>query len=170
MSLSFTSSRPKYLFASDTRLWFGFVGALTGVLIIAVLGVQWLVNDEFYAKERIAQAITKTDNIIVHNEELIEALKEQKSISDTVYAKNGVVKDSVTNILGLIPDDILIYEIQMYEQELRLIGYTPTKEVYAFLLAPPLVSIFTTSKVYYSSQGRGYKFVSINTLSHERLE
>lgn len=170
MKLSFITPREKSIFAPDTRLWMTFVMALFLSLILASIGSSYLIDNSLSNQITFQQKINDLKTDITRTQSQIDSVKKQKELSDTIYAKNSILKESLSNIIGLIPDEMLLLELQMYENELRIVGITPTKEMYNFLLAPPLVSIFDTSKVYFTSTKGGQKFVSINTLNHEREE
>ncbi|MDR2151678.1 MAG: hypothetical protein LBO72_02550 [Helicobacteraceae bacterium] len=171
MSYSLTKARAKRLLDTDTKLWILFTGFIIALFIaikilLTILITAQEIRMESYRKERISQ------------EEQMENLQKQtqlvmqdiETVSRTI-AKNKVIKDSLINLLDLIPDQIYLTEAQASEKSLRIKGYTPSQDIYNYLLKPPLESIFAKTAVSFLSNGKGgYVFDSLSVMDEqERL-
>jgi hypothetical protein len=94
-------------------------------------------------------------------------MQDIETVSRTA-AKNKVIKDSLINLLDLIPDQIYLTEAQASEKALRIKGYTPSQEIYNYLLKPPLESIFAKTNASFLPNGKGgYVFDSLSVMDDE---
>lgn len=162
MTRSFITPRPKKLFADDTKLWLIFVV----VSIAVIVGVdRYFVYQNGHIIDSKHSYETKIKEAKYHQEHLHEEqtkLKTQIKKIDDTQANNVLLEDTVRNLFDLVPDPIVLAKVQMDDQTLVLEGITPTKEVYNYLLYPPLKSIFQTTKTSFQAQRGGYGFVSFN--------
>jgi hypothetical protein len=79
------------------------------------------------------------------------------------------MKDSIKNLLDLIPDPITLSSISFDKNRLIIYGITPTKEIYNMLMLPPLESIFTeTNTSFYQLPNGWYRFKSENFLKEKQ--
>ncbi len=89
--------------------------------------------------------------------------------------QNQLLKDGLSNLLGLIPDQIVVKSIELDYNTLAMRGLTPSKEVYKFLLEAPLRAVFTQTKVeFFPLMSGWFNFVSVSktnsTLKPLKLE
>ncbi len=162
---SFTKPKKKPIFKEDTKLWLIFIG----VSLILYIGFAMFLEIKvlLYKKD-----INKFNNQIANlNKELITISKEkefiftQKALYENIMVKNELMKNSIKNLLDLIPDPITLNSIYFDKNRLIIYGITPTKEIYNMLMLPPLESIFTQTKTYFYQMPNGwYKFKSENYL------
>ena len=165
---SFSTPRKKNFFKEDTKLWLIFLMAITFLfsafsLFIWLQSYSYTKNIAFYNKE-----IKKFDKEIKSIQIKKEFILKQKSVFSEIDLSNSMLKDSVKNLLDLIPDPITLNKIVINKNSLEIYGITPTKEVYNVLLLPPLKSIFTsTTTNFYMMDNGWYKFYSKNELKNE---
>ncbi len=89
----------------------------------------------------------------------------QKSFAEEIYANNIILRDSIKNLFDLVPDQITLSRVIMEKDSLIIYGITPTKDIFNFLLATPLKSIFHTSNTMFYLTDKGwYNFVSTNRI------
>jgi hypothetical protein len=97
-----------------------------------------------------------------------EFIYKQKTLYEDIMVKNSLMKDSIKNLLDLIPDPITLTSILFDKNKLIIYGITPTKDIYNMLMLPPLESIFTKTKTYFYQMNNGwYKFKSENYLKEK---
>jgi cell division protein FtsL len=165
---SFTTPKPKSIFAEDTKMWLIFILAVSALMVgfsIFLLTKAYFYHKQtFELKEKIIQnkanitQLTKKKNFILL----------QKELTTKIYVNNELLKNGVKNLLDLIPDPITLTNIQIRKNSLIIYGITPTKDVYNTLLLPPLESIFTQTKTnFYQMKNGWYRFESINNLKEE---
>jgi hypothetical protein len=171
MRYSLTAAREKYLLDTDAKLWLAFTGSIIALFAAVKIALTILIAAqgtlmESYRKER-AQYETQIESLLKEAQLIIQ---DGEAVSGTV-AKNKVIKDSLINLLDLIPDQIYLTEMQAAETALRIKGFTPSKEVYDYLLKPPLESIFASTNVSFLATGKGgYVFDSLSVMGEqERL-
>lgn len=162
MRRSFTSARPKKVFADDTKMWLVFVS----ICLTAVIGAdQYLVyqtgrmTDQ---RERAEVKIRADRNETAAAEEELAKIKRGVEQIQNVGAANVLLRDSIQNLFDIVPDPITLSRIEMNETTLTLQGTTPTREVFNYMLYPPLKSIFKTTRTSFSVHGGGYVFTSVN--------
>ncbi len=100
----------------------------------------------------------------------IEVLKKNKArieyelqaVKDS-QIDNVLMRDSLENLLNIIPEQITLSLVQIQNGMLIIKGNTPTKELFIFLLQDPLKAIFGESKVNFTELSNGsYDFTSQN--------
>ncbi len=98
----------------------------------------------------------------------IAFIEVQKALSERVYTKNTVLKESITNLFDLIPTRITLSRAELLENGLILYGITPNKDIYNFMLQAPLRSIFhRTYSSFYAQENGWLRFVSTNYIDKE---
>jgi len=98
----------------------------------------------------------------------IAFIEVQKALSERVYTKNTVLKESITNLFDLIPTRITLSQAELLENGLILYGITPNKDIYNFMLQAPLRSIFhRTYSSFYAQENGWLRFVSTNYIDKE---
>ena len=100
----------------------------------------------------------------------IQIVEQESDRAEKVVTENSVLKESVKNLFDLVPDRIILTEVELNKNSLVMKGITPSKEVYEFLLQAPLRSIFNnTYTSFYQAENGWLSFVSTNTLDDEEL-
>jgi len=162
---SFTKPKKKPLFKEDTKLWLVFI--TVSVFLYVSFSAFLLIKAYFYNKstqEMNKEIVLLKQKIIKLNLEK-ENILLQKSLYENIITKNSVIKESVKNLLDLVPDPITLTKFMLSNNKLIIYGITPTKDVFNLLMLPPLESIFEETKTYFYQMPNGwYRFKSINTL------
>ena len=165
---SFIKPKAKPLLKEDTKLWLIFIGIST---ILYILFALFLTIKAYLYKKEINSFNEKVTNLqkeISKIDKDIKFIYKQKSLYEELMIKNSLMKDSVKNLLDLIPDPITLNSIFFDKNKLIIYGITPTKEIYNMLMLPPLESIFTNTKTYFYQMKNGwYKFKSENYLKEK---
>jgi len=166
---SFTKPVKKPLFKEDTKLWLIFI--LVSVILYVSFSVFLLIKAYFYNKS--TQQMSKETVILKQKIINLNLEKEnillQKSLYEDILTKNSVIKESVKNLLDLVPDPITLDKFMLSKNKLIIYGTTPTKDIFNLLMLPPLESIFENTKTYFFQMPNGwYKFKSINKLKSEK--
>jgi hypothetical protein len=98
----------------------------------------------------------------------IATIEKQVLLSEKVFTKNSVLKESISNLFDLVPSRITLSEAKIMENGLVLYGITPNKDVYNFMLQAPLRSIFhRTYSSFYPDKNGWLRFVSTNYIDEE---
>lgn len=106
---------------------------------------------------------TMLEKKIATMESSIAFIHEQEHLGATIRSNNVILKDSLSNLFALIPDQIHLTRAIVDKDYMELYGYTPSKAIYNDLLMPPLKSIFNETTVVFYPLGNGwYRFVSKN--------
>jgi len=165
---SFTKPKKKPYLKEDTKLWLIFINITIVIYIAFVVFLQ--AKAMIYAKDykNYIQQIESLENKIKSIKDEKEFIIRQKNLYEDVMVKNSLMKDSIKNLLDLIPDPITLNSIYFDKNKLIIYGITPTKEIYEMLMLPPLESIFTNTKTYFYRMNNGwYKFKSENYMKEE---
>lgn len=169
MSYSLIKPKKKQLLKNDTKLWiiFSFLVLFVFLIIKIVLTMQIMVVDLEANNNRLIRSEYEQETAVIDSKIAI-ALRESKMVS-TTHAKNRVIKDSLLNIFELVPDQIYLTELTITATSLDIRGFTPSKEVFNYILKPPLESIFESTETTFYPIGNGWlAFRSINK-SKEKL-
>ncbi len=165
---SFTKPVKKPFFKEDTKLWLVFIFISTFLYVTFALFL--LLKAYFYTKNTNTlskEEITLKEKIIKLQSEK-ENILEQKELYENILIKNSVIKDSVKNLLDLVPDPITLDKFLFSKNKLVIYGITPTKEVYKLLMLPPLESIFQDTTTEFIQLPNGwYRFKSTNTIKSD---
>ena len=162
-SYSFIKPQKKPIFSLFSKIWMLFIS--TVVLLFAAVNLfvelksSSLRNETQISKQKqdqIKEQIKQTD-------ELTALLKQRRDSANEILASNAVLKQSVRNLLDLVPSSITLNEIAMDKNSLVVKGTTPSRDVYNMLLATPLKSIFNTSNTSCYQLDSGWlNFISTN--------
>ncbi len=165
MRFSFVAPRKKYFFSMFTKVWLVFILFVFILLNIFNLFVVYK-NFDFKSSAKELNSNREVSEKIIDNiDEKINFVLAQKALAEGVYANNIILKDSMRNLFDLVPDQITLSRVIMKRDSLVIYGVTPTKDIYNFLLSPPLKSIFHTSNVsFYFTKDGWYNFVSTNRI------
>ncbi|MDR2638909.1 MAG: hypothetical protein LBC09_03610 [Helicobacteraceae bacterium] len=171
MRYSLTAPRVKRLLDTDTKLWALFTIFIVALFAAIKITLELLIAAQTiqmnaYRDER-SQYEAQIENLQIQTHMVLQDIE---TVSRTA-AKNKVIKDSLINLLDLIPDQIYLTEATASETALRIKGYTPSQDIYNYLLRPPLESIFAKTAVSFLADGRGgYAFDSVSVMDeNERL-
>ncbi len=166
---SFTKPNKKPLFKEDTKLWIVFITIsmflyLSFALFLVIKTYLYNKDIKNYTNEikTLKQKITDINN-------KKEFIYKEKTLYEDIMVKNSLMKDSIKNLLDLIPDPITLSSISFDKNKLIIYGVTPTKDIYNMLMLPPLESIFTETKTYFYQMPNGwYRFNSVNYLKEKQ--
>jgi hypothetical protein len=166
---SFTTPKQKPLIKEDTKLWIVFIGI--SIILYTVFALFLETKTVIYNKETESynkEIISLKQKIMDISSEK-QFIYKQKTLYEDINVKNSLMKDSIKNLLDLIPDPITLNSIYFDKNKLIIYGITPTKEIYNMLMLPPLESIFTETKTdFYQMSNGWYKFKSENYLKEEQ--
>ena len=168
MQYSYITPRKKTIFTQEVQLVLSF---FTITLFMLFLTYFFLLYKSYnFEKEK---KILQNEHVILETsleriEKNIAFIEEQKALSETIFTKNIVLKDSITNLFDLVPTRITLSEAKLLENGLVLYGITPNKDVYNFMLQAPLRSIFhKTYSSFYPAENGWLHFVSTNYIDKE---
>lgn len=162
-SYSFIKPQKKPIFSLFSKIWMLFISTVMLLFAAVNLFVELksgsLRNETQISKQKqdqIKEQIKQTD-------ELTSLLKQRRDSANEILASNAVLKQSVRNLLDLVPSSITLNEIAMDKNSLVVKGTTPSRDVYNMLLATPLKSIFNTSNTSFYQLDSGWlNFISTN--------
>ena len=162
-SYSFIKPQKKPIFSLFSKIWMLFISTVVLLFAAVNLFVELksgsLRNETQISKQKqdqIKEQIKQTD-------ELTALLKQRRDSANEILASNAVLKQSVRNLLDLVPSSITLNEIAMDKNSLVVKGTTPSRDIYNMLLATPLKSIFNTSNTSFYQLDSGWlNFISTN--------
>lgn len=163
MIYSYIKPRKKSIFTQEMQLLSTFF--TISLLMLFTTYAFLLYKDYSFTHQKLAKQ--KERKNIERNVEKIKfkiaKIEEQKQLSEKVYTKNSVLKESIRNLFDLVPTRITLSKAELLENGLILYGITPNKDVYNFMLHAPLRSIFhRTYSSFYPAQNGWLRFVSTN--------
>ncbi|NLC27239.1 MAG: hypothetical protein GX780_00500 [Campylobacteraceae bacterium] len=165
MSYSFITPKLKPIFSLFSKLWMAFIAFSIAIMVVFDLFIIYGISSHKNQREIQIKTREEYNQKIETNNRQIEYIRHQKAAAETVYASNAVLKDSMQNLFDLVPDQITLSRIIMEKNSLIIYGQTPSKDIFNFLLASPLHSIFHTSNtVFYLNEDGWYRFVSTNKI------
>ena len=147
-----------------------FFGITIFMLLLTYLFLGF--KDYRFSQDRIdiIENKAEVDAEITLIEKRIRFIQEESALSESVFTKNTVLKDSISNMFDLVPQRITLSEAKLLENGLILYGITPNKDVYNFMLQAPLRSIFhRTYSSFYPAQNGWLRFVSTNYVDKEEV-
>ena len=168
MKYSYIKPRRKSLLTPEIQLLAVFFGITILMLLSTYLFL--LFKDYRFTQDKIdiIELREETAREIEIIEEKIIFIQEEQALSESVFTKNTVLKDSISNMFDLVPQRITLSEAQLLEDGLVLYGITPNKDIYNFMLQAPLRSIFhRTYSSFYPAQNGWLRFVSTNYIDKE---
>ena len=165
LKFSYIQPRKKQLISAEV----GLVLSFFGVLFLFVIGVYIYLSFQINAfdKESIALKHQIEQNNFYADEVTkdIKILNLNLKLSKELDERNKFFKDSIKNILNLVPDKITLSKLELEENRLVVYGETPTKDLYNLLMLAPLRSIFDKSYTsFYLLENGWYRFVSYNSM------
>ena len=168
MRYSYIRPRKKIALSKDMQLLFTFFGV---TLLMLFLTYAFLVfRDYRFDKnyEEIKQEERDLRKSIADMKVKITLIENQNILSERIFTKNSVLKDSIHNLFDLVPSRITLSKAEIMENGLVLYGVTPNKDIYNFMLQAPLRSIFhRTYSSFYPLENGWFRFVSTNYIDEE---
>lgn len=162
MRYSFIQARSKNILKTDTKLWLVFtcvmMGGLLGGDYYLSLKAHELQTQETERKANMADLKSINKDL----EKNLDELKFDVDKINDITTKNTLLKETVENIFDIVPDQIVLSRVELTTNTLVIQGFTPTKDVYEYMLYPPLKSIFKTTKTSFTPTAGGYIFVCVN--------
>lgn len=171
MRYSYIKPRRKTIFTKDVQLLLTFFSV---TLIMLFSTYSFLVFRDYRFTQDVADINEQKNelraNILKMSNE-IAAIEKQALLSEKVFTKNSVLKESISNLFDLVPSRITLSEAQIMHNGLVLYGITPNKDVYNFMLQAPLRSIFhRTYSSFYPDKNGWLRFVSTNYIDQDGEE
>ena len=171
MKYSYINPRKKSALTKDMQLLFTFFSVTITMLILTY---AFLLFRDYRFEVNKADIIQEKLNLradIQRMNATIHATEDQYIVSQRVFTKNTVLKDSIKNLFDLVPNRITLSEAKIMEDGLILYGITPNKDIYNFMLQAPLRSIFHRSySSFYPADNGWLKFVSTNYIDEEKKD
>ena len=166
---SYKVPRKKPLFSKDSLLWMIFVSVIFTTLVAFGLYLYYQASQYKQELDNVEASNKVLSQSVMGFEKELKIFKMQKTLGKEVRASNILLKNSIKNLFDLVPDQIVLTKVMMQKDLLELEGTTPTKDTYRLLLEPPLKSIFKSSRVNYTFNGKlgKYEFTSLNSVADE---
>lgn len=171
MKYSYIKPRSKTPFTQELKLLVTFF-SITLIMLFSTY-IFLLYKDYTFQKEKLEtiEARISLQNEIKKMKNQIAYIEKQKDLSERIFTKNSVLKDSITNLFDLVPERITLSEAKLLKNGLILYGITPNKDVYNFMLQAPLRSIFHKTYSSFYPAGNGWlRFVSTNYIDQDQAE
>jgi len=170
MRLSYIAPRKKSAFTQELQLLLTF---FTITLLMIFLTYSFLLFKNYTFVQDRNEKLVEKENIMNSIDAMkvqIAFIEKQKALSEKVYTKNTVLKDSISNLFDLVPMRITLSRAELLHNGLILYGVTPNRDVYNFMLQAPLRSIFhRTYSSFYPTENGWLRFVSTNYIDNEEL-
>jgi len=168
MKYSYIKPRRKSMLTPEIKLVVTFF-AMTLFMLISTYVFLLIKNSQFQQEEiDIIEAKYNIERNIKIMEIKIIYIEKQNALSQKIFTKNSVLKDSIKNLFDLVPQRITLSKAELLKNGLVLYGITPNKDVYNFMLHAPLRSIFhRTYSSFYPAKNGWLKFVSTNYMDND---
>lgn len=158
---SFVSAKKKHILSPVSKVWI-FYYAVSLAIIAA-----FVIRLDFQIKGMVIETIEmqKKEALFVSNTNDLQKVKERLELElkvvNNTKVDNVLMRDSLQNLLSIIPEQITLSLIDIKNDVLIIKGNTPSKELFIFLLQDPLKAIFGESKVSFLELSNGtYEFTS----------
>jgi hypothetical protein len=165
LKFSYIQPRKKQLISAEVGLVLSFFAILFIFVTVIFLYLSFQINT--FEKEKLAFKHQIEQNNFYADEvkKNINILNLNLRLSKEFNQRNIFFKESIQNILNLVPDKITLSRLELGEDRLVVYGETPTKDLYNLLMLAPLRSIFDKSYTSFYLQENGwYRFVSYNSM------
>lgn len=171
MRYSYIKPRSKTALTKEIQLLFTFFGATLFMLFSTYAFLMFRDYRFEQDKVMIAQKKQELRESISQMNKDISLIEKQSMLSEKVFTKNSVLKDSINNLFDLVPGRITLSQVKIMEDGLIIYGVTPNKDVYNFMLQAPLRSIFhRTYSSFYPAENGWLRFVSTNYIDEEEMQ
>ena len=162
-SYSFIKPQKKPIINLFSKIWLLFIAIIVLLFAAANVFVEFKSNSLRNETQISKQKQEQTQEQIKQADELTALLKQRRDSANEIAASNAVLKQSLRNLLDLVPSSITLHEISMDKNSLIIKGTTPSRDIYNMLLATPLKSIFSTSNTSFYQLDSGWlNFISTN--------
>ena len=165
MTYSFTRIKKRRIFNLFLKIWLALfifaIAFIIGINALYNIKIKFIQSSTNQKKEEIVSIEKQTDQ----TDKLYEILLDQSHIAKNFNKENQSIKESLKNLFGIVvkTDGITLDSVEQNKNSLKLVGISPTKEMFALLLETPLKSIFDeTSTSYYKLDNGWYRFININ--------
>ena len=169
MKYSYIRHQNKSILTKELQLLFTF---FMGTFFMLFLTYSFLIFKDYRFDQRVIEIKNtkiQLQNNIAQMEDDIDIIKKENLFSESIFVANSVLKDSITNLFDLVPSRITLTQAKLSENGLILYGITPNEDVYNFMLAAPLRSVFHRSySSFYPAQNGWLRFVSTNYIDKEK--
>ena len=170
MIYSYVTPRKKSAFTQEMQLLVSF---FTITLLMLFLTYAFLVYKNYaFVEDKNYKVVEKKslEESLEKMTEQISYIQMQELLSEKIYTKNTVLKDSIANLFDLVPTRITLSQAKLLKNGLILYGITPNKDIYNFMLQAPLRSIFhRTYSSFYPAQNGWLNFVSTNYIDEMEI-
>ncbi len=171
MKYSYITPRKKSFFTKDFQLMFTFFNVTFLMLFITYIFLLFRSYQFDSRAQEIVLTKTETSQSIEKMELYTDKVTKEYLFAENIFTANSVLKDSITNLFDLVPNRITLSQAKLLENGLILYGITPNEDVYNFMLAAPLRSVFNrTYSSFYPAQNGWLRFVSTNYTDKEKEE
>jgi len=171
MRFSYIVPRKKTVLSSEVILLLTFFSITFLMLFLTYVFILFKDYQFTSTKKELAIKKEQLNKNIDSMKSKILFIEKQQALSERIYTKNIVLKDSIKNMFDLVPDRIVLSQVHLLENGLIFYGVTPTKDVYNFMLNAPLKSIFhRTYTSFYPTKGGWLNFVSKNYIDVDLIE
>lgn len=171
MKYSYIKPRAKSIFTPEVQLVVTFFGITLAMLFMTYFFLAF--KDYRFTQDKI-EMIQYRENLVKDITKMkaqITFIEKENMISERIFTKNSVLKDSIANMFDLVPQRITLSEANLLENGLILYGITPNKDVYNFMLQAPLRSIFhRTYSSFYPDENGWLRFVSTNYVDEDEFD
>lgn len=170
MSLSYIAPREKKILSPELQLVGIFFFVTVCMLLITYMFLALKIHQFDQDLMNIKQTKEKLVSDIATLNHNIEIINFKSTKAQEITTHNAVMQESIKNLFDLVPDGILLSQVDITTNSLTLYGTTPNKDVYEFMLQAPLRSIFDkTSTSFYQLPNGSLHFVSKNYLTQDNL-
>ena len=171
MKYSYIKPQRKSFFTRDFQLVFTFF-SVSFIMLTSVYFFLVFKDERFSAKIQEAKELQeRINNNVKKMQEHTDKILKVKMFSENIFTANSVMKDSIINLFDLVPNRITLSKAKLLENGLILYGITPNEDIYNFMLAAPLKSIFNRSySSFFPAQNGWLRFVSTNYVDEIKEE
>ena len=171
MKYSYITPRKKSFFTKDFQLMFTFFNVTFLMLFVTYIFLLFRSYQFDSRAQEIVLMKVETSKSIEKMELYTDKVTKEYLFAENIFTANSVLKDSITNLFDLVPNRITLSQAKLLENGLILYGITPNEDVYNFMLAAPLRSVFNrTYSSFYPAQNGWLRFVSTNYTDKEEEE
>ncbi len=163
MKYSYIKPRAKTVFTPEVKLLLTFFS----ITLFMLLSTYLFLLFKEYTFSSDLKSIKASQTQLQADLSKIKAdiifIQKENDLAKSVKTKNLVLKDSITNLFDLVPQNITLSQAKLDTKSLVLYGLTPNKDTYNFMLSAPLRSIFHRTYSSFYPAGNGWlHFVSTN--------
>ena len=171
MKYSYIKPQRKSFFTRDFQLVFTFF-SVSFIMLTSVYFFLVFKDERFSAKIQEAKELQeRINNNVKKMQEHTDKILKVKMFSENIFTANSIMKDSIINLFDLVPNRITLSKAKLLENGLILYGITPNEDIYNFMLAAPLKSIFNRSySSFFPAQNGWLRFVSTNYVDEIKEE